>query len=231
MWKKLLLIFILCFCFTACSSEYKSIEGYWMAENGDTISFNSDGKAIIEGISYDYSIYDGNNLSISLWGFAQEYKFTIDKDVLTLTKAGSNSTQLFYKNEGKQAEIQENLNQIAANQEEQERIQQKNEQAQKEQKEYEKYISSLESRIDTIDSKIAEDQAWIVEIESWITEIDSNIAGLQQSDDMLADSQIDNLKDQQSRLCEDISELQQEITDLETEKEEIVKTLTELGEN
>lgn len=230
MWKKLLVIIILCFCLTACSSKSKSIEGYWMAENGDTISFNSDGKAIIEGISCDYSIYDKNNLSISWWGFAQEYKFEINKDVLTLTEAGSNSTQLFYRDEGKQAKIQENLNQIAARQAEQERIQQEIEQAQKEQKEYEKYISSLKSRVDTIDSQIAEDQDWICEIENWITEIDSNVEKLQKSTDMLADSQIENLKDQQSRLYEDTSELQQEIADLKAEKEEIIETLIELGE-
>lgn len=219
-----LLAIILILGLSACGGyESETIEGYWMAENGETISFNSDGKAIIEGMSHDYSIYDNNKLSISFLGFAQEYEFTIKKDVLTLTDLNTNETYTYYKDEEKQAEIQENLNQIAVEKAEQEK-------AQKEQEEYDKYVNSLKSRLDAIDSKIPENEAWIVEVQSWIADIDSDIAEVQQSDDMLADEQIENLKDEQNRLYEDIAEIQQEIYDLQVEKEEIIKTLKELGE-
>ena len=42
--KKVAILFfitILMFSITACSPEPETIEGYWMQENGDTVSFNS----------------------------------------------------------------------------------------------------------------------------------------------------------------------------------------------
>lgn len=211
---------------TACGgSEPKSetIEGYWMAGNGETIFFNSDGKAIIGGISHDYSIYDTNKLSISFLGFADEFRLEIANDVLTLTDLNTNAVYTYYRDEDKQAEILENLNQIAAGKAAQE-------QAQKEQEEYDKYVNSLKSRLDFIEAKIPENEDWIVEIRNWIADIDSDIVEVQQSDDMLVDEQIENLKDEKSRLYEDIAEIKQEISDLQTEKEEIIKELKDLGE-
>lgn len=215
---------------TACNSEPETIEGYWMSENGETISFNSDGKAIVDGISLDYSIYNENNLSISFLGFAEEYRFDIEEDVLTLTDLSSNSIVTYYRDEEKQKEIKENCDKIAAEQAEYERIQQQLEAETQAQKDYEEYVRSKKSRLDSIDSKIAENEGWIIEVQNWIADIDSDLAEVYQSDDMIADKEIQHLRNYQNELYEDIAEIEQEITDLETEKEEIIKELKELGE-
>ena len=215
---------------TACNSEPETIEGYWMSENGETISFNSDGKAIVDGISLDYSIYNENNLSISFLGFAEEYRFDIEEDVLTLTDLSSNSIVTYYRDEEKQKEIKENCDKIEAEQAEYERIQQQLEAETQAQKDYEEYVRSKKSRLDSIDSKIAENEGWIIEVQNWIADIDSDLAEVYQSDDMIADKEIQHLRNYQNELYEDIAEIEQEITDLETEKEEIIKELKELGE-
>lgn len=215
---------------TACNSEPETIEGYWMSENGETISFNSDGKAIVDGISLDYSIYNENNLSIFFLGFAEEYRFDIEEDVLTLTDLSSNSIVTYYRDEEKQKEIKENCDKIAAEQAEYERIQQQLEAETQAQKDYEEYVHSKKSRLDSIDSKIAENEGWIIEVQNWIADIDSDLAEVYQSDDMIADKEIQHLRNYQNELYEDIAEIEQEITDLETEKEEIIKELKELGE-
>lgn len=215
---------------TACNSEPETIEGYWMSENGETISFNSDGKAIVDGISLDYSIYNENNLSIFFLGFAEEYRFDIEEDVLTLTDLSSNSIVTYYRDEEKQKEIKENCDKIAAEQAEYERIQQQLEAETQAQKDYEEYVRSKKSRLDSIDSKIAENEGWIIEVQNWIADIDSDLAEVYQSDDMIADKEIQHLRNYQNELYEDIAEIEQEITDLETEKEEIIKELKELGE-
>ena len=159
---------------TACNSEPETIEGYWMSENGETISFNSDGKAIVDGISLDYSIYNENNLSIFFLGFAEEYRFDIEEDVLTLTDLSSNSIVTYYRDEEKQKEIKENCDKIAAEQAEYERIQQQLEAETQAQKDYEEYVHSKKSRLDSIDSKIAENEGWIIEVQNWIADIDSD---------------------------------------------------------
>ena len=214
----------------SCSSEPETIEGYWMTETGETVSFNSDGKAIVDGLSLDYSIYDEDKLSISFLGLAEEYKFDIEKDVLTLTSLNNNSIIIYYRDEVKQAEIQEDLEQIAIEQAEQERIQQEAEAEAQAQRDYEEYVRSKKARLDTIDSKITENRSLIVEVQGWITDIDSDIAEVSQSSDELADEQIQNLKDYQNRLRDDIAEIEQDIVALEVEKNEIITELKELGE-
>ena len=243
---------------TACGSEPETIEGFWMAENGETISFNSNGKAIIDSISLDYSIYGENNLSISFWGFAEEYRFSIEKDVLTLTDLSNNTHMTYYRDEGKQAEIQERLNEIAAEQAEQKRIQQELEAQAQAQEDYEKYVKSLKNRIDSInteiswtyeyisdnESYIADDEEYIQEEYNTINELENEISELQYSTDELAQGEIEVLREQQE-VCygvievhneqieayrERIAEYEQEIADLEAEKEKIIKELKELGE-
>ncbi|MGN0994538.1 MAG: hypothetical protein ACI4PD_05390 [Butyricicoccus sp.] len=223
MWQKLFLVLIICFSLSACNSESESVEGYWMAENGDTISFNSDGKAIIEGMACDYSIYDGNNLSIYWWGFASEYRFDVDKDILTLTELGSNSTQIYYRNQNKQSEIQENLNQIAAERAERE-------QAQKEQEEYEKYIKSLKSDIKFIDSEIEIYYNMISDSESMIADYEYDIQEFLQKPEIYDDEFISSYRESQDDFRADIEEYQQKIAELEAEREEIINTLVNLGE-
>lgn len=108
----------------ACGIESENIEGYWMTEEGETVSFNSNGKAIIDGTSYEYSVYGENNLSISSWGDTEEYRFDIDGDILSLIDLDSNKRIVFYRDEDKQAEIKKQLKLIAIEQAQQKRMQQ-----------------------------------------------------------------------------------------------------------
>ena len=243
---------------TACGSKPETIEGYWMAENGETVSFNSDGKAIIDGISLDYSIYNENNLSISFLGFAEEYRFDIEKDVLTLTDLSNNAVMTYYRDEDKQAEIQENLNKIATEKAEQERIQQELEAEAQEQEDYEKYVTKLKNRIESIDKEIPRIQGYISDNESYIAdsnqniqdelntinELENEIAQLQYSTDETAQGDIEYLRGTQEYhygnieyyngeieyYNNEITRHKQEIAALETEKQEIIEELEELGE-
>ena len=243
---------------TAYGSEPETIEGYWMAENGETVSFNSDGKAIIDGISLDYSIYNENNLSISFLGFAEEYRFDIEKDVLTLTNLSNNSVMTYYRDEDKQTEIKENLNKIAAEQTEQERIQQELEAQAQAQEDYEKYVTKLKNRIESIDKEIPRIQEYITNNEGYIAdsnqniqnelntinELENEIAQLQYSTEETAQGDIEYLRGTQEYhygnieyyngeieyYNNEISNYKKDIADLETEKEEIIKELKELGE-
>lgn len=251
-------IIVLILGLTACSSEPETIEGYWMAENGETISFNSDGKAIIDGISLSYSVYNENNLSISFLGFAEEYRFDLEKDILTLTDLSSNSKIVYYRDEDKQAEIQENLNKIKEERAEQERLQQELEAQAQAQKDYEQYVTKLKKRIESIDTEIPRIQGYISDSEGYIAESNQNIqeeldtiaeleteiAQLQYSAEETAQGDIEYLRGDQEYhygnieyyngeidyYNNEIARYQQEIAELEAEKEEIINELTELGE-
>lgn len=102
---------------TGCVEDRETIEGYWMSEEGKTISFNSDGEVIRDGLVLDYSIYNENNLSIALSGFAEEYKYVVRNDTLELTNLYDDSTIIFYRDEKKQREIKQKVNQEAMLQE------------------------------------------------------------------------------------------------------------------
>lgn len=251
-------IIVLVLGLTACSSELESIEGYWMAENGETISFNSDGKVIIDGISLSYSVYNENNLSISFWGFAEEYRFNLEKDILTLTDLSSNSKIVYYRDEDKQTEIQENLNKIREERAEQERLQQELHVQAQVQKDYEQYITKLKNRIESIDKEIPRIQGYISDNEGYIAEsnqdiqeeldtiaeLETEIAQLQHSTEEIAQGDIEYLRGTQEYhygnieyyngkidyYNNKITWYQQEITELEAEKEEIITELTKLGE-
>lgn len=251
MLKKVLFLLVLCFVLTACNSEPETIEGYWMAENGDTISFNSDGKAIIDGFSYDYSIYNENYVSISFWGFAEEYRFEIESDILKLTDLSTNASQKLYRGEEKQSEIQANLDKLEAERAEEEK-------KQKEIEEYEKFINDLKSTVDTIDDEISntyksikDNEYWIATTEdwiqdelNWINEIETEIITLQQSIEGIDEERIEDLRGQQmqsNQIIEDyrreidnytteIAQFYQDIVMLEKDRKEIVTALQEMGE-
>lgn len=244
MLKRILLVLLLCFSLTSCSLAPQAIEGFWMAENGDTISFNSDGKAIIDGLSHDYSVYDKNCLSISFWDFAEEYRFELGTDTLTLIDLSNGSTQTFYRDIEKQAEIQENLKLLAAQ-----------EQATQE---YEEYVKSLKNHLFSVESSISYNLGCINDREEWIAdlevliqeesyyleEIKSEITELQKNSEESSDEKIDLLQEKQTlahekidRYKENIETYQNEIDQcyrenatLETEKEKLIKELQDLGE-
>ena len=227
----------------ACVSKPTTIEGYWMAENGDTISFTADGRAIINGLSLTYSIYDGNNLSISVLGLAEEYRFDLQNDVLTLTDLSNNNFTIYYKDEDKQAEIQKHLQELEAFTQAQEA--------------YDKQIQSLNDRIVTIDKEItwlynfisdneeyiADNEEYIQEEHNTIAELENAICELQDSTDILAQGEIDILRVQQ-QICygiidmysnqittytQQINQYKQDIAAFEAEKETIIKQLKGLG--
>ena len=207
---------------SGCSKQEK-IEGYWMNENGETISFNSNGKVISDGMSLDYSLYGKDNLSISFFGMASEFKYTVKNDVLTLVDLNKNTTDIFYRDEEKQQEIQTKLNQIKAEQ-------QRQKQKQKEKEEYEKYVESLREDIGYIELQISTQQDFIRYAEKDIERNKSDIQGFQKEpgiyDEDFINSYREIIKDREN----DIVGYREEIAELEKEKEDIIEKLKELGE-
>lgn len=110
--KRVVTILLICLTLTACTSKNTSIEGYWMAENGDTITFNANDEAIIDNISLNYSVFDNNKLTITKLGIAKEYSFSISKDCLTLKDLDTSTSQTYYKDEKKQEQIKQAIEEI-----------------------------------------------------------------------------------------------------------------------
>lgn len=236
---------------SGCTKEQETIEGYWMSENGETISFNSNGKAISDGISMDYSLYGKDNLSISFWGMASEYRYTVKNDVLTLIDLKKNATSIFYRDEEKQQEIQTRLNQIKVEKEKQEKLAQ-------EKKEYAEYVNKLKNRLESIDSTISyrtndmsNKEERIIELENdiqdeynEIAEYEKRITELEKSTSPTKSGDIGVLRGSQEvcygtietrnvsiNTCKsDIDRYKKEIKELEKEKEDIITKLKELGE-
>lgn len=184
--KKLIMLFLCCVLIIIGCDEKKEnivnksdkndIEGYWMTESGETLSFDSKGQAISDGVTMDYSVYGENNLSISLWGTASEYRYIVEKDVLTLVDLNENTTSVYYRNVEKQSEIQKKLKEAQEEKERQERVA-------LEKKQREEDIILLENEILEIDNEISElnkniDKYYneISDLEKEIPEITNKIA-------------------------------------------------------
>lgn len=250
--KKLIIgLLMIVLILSGCAKEQETIEGYWMSENGETISFTKDGKFIQDGISAEYSIYGENYISISYLGMATEGKFNVKNDVLTLIDLDDNSTDVFYRDEAKQKEIQENLKQNKLEKEKQEKLA-------KEKKNYEDYINGLKNRIVKIDNEIssingyiendnkqiAENESDIQKEKNKISEIEKEILQLKNSTEETAEGDIDYLRGEQEfhsgnieyhngeieYYNNEITKYKNKITEYEKEKEEIIKELKELGE-
>lgn len=127
--------------------DKETVEGYWMSEYGETISFDSNGQAISDGMTMSYSIYGENYLSISSWGTATEYRYSVNDDVLTLVELKNNIKSIYYRNIQKQNEIQKNLEEAQKEKERQEQIAE-------EKRFYEQSINELRSKITEIDNEI-----------------------------------------------------------------------------
>lgn len=214
-YKKVIVVFLLCITLTACSSSPNDLEGFWMADNGDTIAFDTNGKAIIDGISLDYSIFDKTYISFSLQNSASHYKFELNDGILILTDPSNGSTQKFYNDESQQKEIRERLAQIEAERAEMER---KEEEAQQQaiaqeqaQREYENYVYSLYNEVSCIDNDIADRYQWIENNEYFIETAEP-------SDDDIP------------MYHDEIAQWQREIEQLEAQKRGLIATLTNLGE-
>ena len=224
MWRKISLIFILSFALTSCSSPEEKLEGYWLDENGSSLSFNNTEKTITQdGFTYDYSIFDENKLSISFWGLTETFEFKISSDTLTLTKLSDYSTNTYYKNSQKQTEIREKLNLIAEEEKQQAALEQA-------EKEYNSYIQSLKDKLRKIDHSIQSNYEWINNEKSWIDLLEEDIADVYEDDYYDADELAATFREQQDQCYANISQYKQEITDLEIQKNEIIETLKSLGE-
>lgn len=86
------------------------LEGHWMDENGDTITFIGDGSVMWYGSSYSYTIYDTNKVMIKNQD-AQvgNYSFSVKSEVLELKDLDLNFTKTLYGNEDKQERILKEL--------------------------------------------------------------------------------------------------------------------------
>ncbi|MBP3580448.1 MAG: hypothetical protein J6K12_04295 [Clostridia bacterium] len=241
------------------TNSQEAIEGYWMSEEGNTLSFDSKGQAISNGMTMDYSIYADYNLSLSLLGVASEYRYSIENDVLTLVDLKENTTSIYYRNTEKQQEIQKKLKN---DQEERER----KEKLAEEKRENEQYISELKSKIADIDNEIfdkytiidgfkiniKEYERQIQELTTLLSEYENELYRLQNSPEDFADKADDYVWRQTLDLkqyieniprniqnCKDgikiyngkISEYNEEIKKLETEKQELVNELESLNYN
>lgn len=224
MYKKISLIFILSFILTSCSSPEEKLEGYWLDENGSSLSFNNTEKTITQdGFTYDYSIFDENKLSVSFWGLAETFEFEISSDTLTLTNLSDYSTNIYYKDSQKQIEIREKLNQIAEEEKQQAYLEQTKE-------EYNNYVQSLKDKLRKIDHSIQSNYEWIDNEKTWINSLEEDIADVYKDGYYDADELAATFREQQDQCYINISQYEQEITDLEIQKNEIITTLESLGE-
>ncbi len=218
--KKFIIAFFLItvICLSGCTGNKETIEGYWMAENGDTISFNSNGKAISDGMTMDYSLYGEDNLSISFWGMASEYRYTVKNDVLTLVDLSKNATSIFYRDAEKQKEIQKKLNEIKTEQQRQEQIE-------KEKEEHEKYIKSLQSDISYIELQISTQQDFIRYAEEDIENYQSDIEGFIKEPEIYDEDFINSYRETIKERENDIVGYREEISRLEQKKTELEQKL------
>lgn len=227
--KGIIGLLMIIFVFSACSRERESIEGYWMSENGKTISFNSNGKAISNGVSMDYSIYGEDNLSISLLGIASEYKYTIKKDVLTLIDLNKNKTNTFYRDDKKQQEIINKINESKAKKEQDKMEDEKIVNIEREIDKYKDLIKDAEWRISNNEKDI---DRWEKDTVDRINECEESI---QNGDDReyqenqrdefinVNNESIASCKERIDKLNDDIIAYREEIKRLETRLKEIVK--------
>ena len=213
-----LVFLLIVICLAGCAENKETIEGYWMSESGETISFNSNGKAISDGMSMDYSLYGEDNLSISFWGMASEYRYTVKNDVLTLVDLSKNATSIFYRDEEKQKEIQKRLDEIKTEQQRQEEIE-------KEKEEHEKYIKSLQSDISYIELQISTQQDFIRYAEEDIENYQSDIEGFIKEPEIYDEEFINSYKESIKERENDIVGYREEISRLEQKKTELEQKL------
>ena len=108
--KKLpfILLFILALSFTcSCSQNSTTLEGYWLDEYGNSLSFDGTSQVVADNQSGTYNIYDDNKMTIDFGGYVIDYSFSIDASTKTLTinDLESGISYVYYGNEEMQNEI------------------------------------------------------------------------------------------------------------------------------
>lgn len=221
-------VLMLMFIATACASDAESIEGYWMAEDGETISFDANGGAIVEDILLDYVIYGENNLVLSLWGFATEYSFEIEENTLSLTELETNVTKVYYRDEATQTKIRENLKLIAEVQAEQQKEAEYVEKLRDTIRKIDSEIWSLESWIEREEVRISDTHEYVASERDTISEIEGEIAELQREFGQTDSDKLEQLREQQEQHYERIELYIQDIADAEDEIIQYRKNVEEL---
>ena len=101
--KKIFLLpfLIVLLCLTGCSSDKNPLEGYWIADIGDSLAFTSETEVVIDNeIIGEYSIYDDNKLLIKVDALVAEIplsaEFSVAHDTLTLRELNSNNTFTYF---------------------------------------------------------------------------------------------------------------------------------------
>lgn len=103
-------IIILVFVLTGCNQNSELagdvLEGHWMDENGNTITFIGDGSVMWYGSSYSYAIYDTDKVIIRNQDTQiGNYSFNVKSEVLELKDLDLNITKELYGSESKQEKI------------------------------------------------------------------------------------------------------------------------------
>lgn len=106
--KILLLLLTFSVLLIGCSSKKEKLEGYWMSDDGETITFLESGEIMIDGITCKYSL-DDNKLLLVFLGSNKEFKYEIKQNKLYITDLENNTTTCYYKDKNKQKEIKKQV--------------------------------------------------------------------------------------------------------------------------
>ncbi len=231
--KKLgrLFLVLLLIVFSACGSKKNVLEGYWMAENGETLSFNSEGRVVVNDTVYDYAIFDGDKVTIShsLWGLLINAQYEVNDEILTLKDMRDGTVFVFYGEKKQQERITDSLlkqeQEIINRKAEEER----REQEQAERAKYEQYITSLWNELRILEEQIENNKTRIDELQDMLNECENEIESNRKNGD-LAEDKIDRLREKQEIYRDEISFRNEDIAYYEEKREEIIGILKDNGE-
>lgn len=204
-----LIIFLCCAC---GNTEKREIIGYWMSEDGSTISFVDETNCSINGGSSRlYKIYDNNRIQItdSLGGGVTEAIFEVKDSKLKIRLATEESYLEFTKNEDEQKEILKKIRELEITTFEREKIQ---EQIDSYKKQIEEIQRKINGNIMAIENNEEEILKWTEAIEQEYMECQEAIQGGDDKEyhENLRDDYIQAYKDSIQACNERIAELQSE---------------------
>lgn len=216
----LLLAFLL---LTGCG-EKNQLEGFWMSEDGETLTFAMDGQALLNGNAICYSVFDEDKILLShpTAGAFYEAQFTIKNGVLTIVQLGTGVTSVYYSNENKQNEI------MAAISLEQAEIQKQEEEAER-QKEYEEHVQYLWDTYSYLLEEIGYCESRIGNLQASF-DLKESDRKMYEATGTLTDYRLKDILDRQEEYMRQIEEEKAIITELQNEIVLILEELTELGE-
>ena len=103
-------LLLLSACGSSSSRDIDVLEGYWMDDRGNTVTFTGDGAVMWYGNSFSYTIYDEDKVLIKNGDVEiGNYKFEVKSEKLEMTDLGLNAVTTLYGKESKQQEILEEI--------------------------------------------------------------------------------------------------------------------------